>query len=455
MKIFGTFGTRGIVNEKMSSDFALKIGLSFGSLLKEESESGKVLVGRDTRTSGQMLRNALVSGLQSTGYDVIDVGVVPTPAIQLGCRRDDDVVGGVIITASHNPPEYNGIKLLESNGMGLKKEREAQVEEIFASEDFYEADYTEIGESEQKKVLSNYKEEIKSNLEVEDIREADISIVVDPGNGSGSFGTSYLLRELGCEVKTLNSQPDGFFPGRDPEPTKKNLKDLRKLVPALGADLGVAHDGDADRAVFVDENGNFIEGDKTFGLIVDDMIGEDETVVTTVATSNLIDDLAKRNNGNVVKTEVGDLIVARKLHEIDGKVGGEENGGVIFPEMALGRDGAYTAAKIIEILSKKSESLSGLVENLPDYSQFKSKVECPDDKKSEVMDKTKNEIKKRIDADFDETDGLKAIVEDGWMIVRPSGTEPVVRCFSEAKKEERAEELLEIGLNSIKSSLEN
>mgnify|MGYP000521172209 CR=1 FL=1 len=185
------------------------------------------------------------------------------------------------------------------------------------------------------------------------------------------------------------------------------------------------------------------------------MIGKDETVVTTVATSNLIDDIAKRNNGNVVKTEVGDLIVARKLHEIDGKVGGEENGGVIFPEMALGRDGAYTAAKIIEILSKESESLSGLVDDLPDYSQFKSKVECPDDKKSEVMDKTKNEIKKRIDADFDETDGLKAIVEDGWMIVRPSGTEPVVRCFSESKTEKRAEELLEIGLNSIKSSLEN
>ncbi len=452
MKIFGTFGTRGIVNKRLTPKFALKIGLSFGSLLKREEKTGKILLGRDTRTSGEMISNALISGLHSCGFDVIDVGITPTPSIQLSCRRKN-VLGGVIITASHNPAEYNGIKLLEPNGMGLKKERERKVEEIFEEENYSRSNWRDIGNTKTQNILENYKNEIINNLDTDKIENHEIKIIVDCGNGSGCFSTPYILRKIGCDVRTINSQPDGFFPGRNPEPTEENLKDLKKTVPALNADLGVAHDGDADRAVFVDEDGNFIEGDKTFGMIVNDMIGKNDTVVTTVATSSLIDEIAEKNDGKSIKTAVGDLIVSRKLNKINGKVGGEENGGVIFPEMALGRDGAMTAAKIVEILTKKDKSLSRIVSELPNYTQFKSKINCPENEKKEVMEKVNSKLKEGIDAEFDETDGLKAIKEDGWVIVRPSGTEPLIRCFSESKDEQKAKELLNIGLKTIKTTL--
>ena len=448
-KLFGTFGVRGIANEKITPEFALKIGMAFGTMLKREGRKKPlVVVGRDTRVSGEMLKNALISGLLSVGCDVIDVGIAPTPAVQWATKHFN-ADGGAVITASHNPPEYNGIKLLEPNGMGLKKEREAVVEELFFKEEFDRAKWWEIGEVRREDIIKDYIEAIKSRVDVEAIKKRRPFVVVDTSNGAGSLTLPYLLRELGCKVVSVNAHPDGHFPARNPEPNEENLKGFMEIVKALGADFGVAQDGDADRAVFIDENGRFIQGDKTFALVADAVLRENGggLLVTTVATSNLLDDIAKRNNARVMRTKVGDLVVARALLENNGTIGGEENGGVIFPDHVLGRDGAMTVAKIVEIFAKSGKKFSELIDELPKYYQIKTKRHVEGDR-YEIVNKVA-EMAREKGYTVDTTDGAKVIFDDGWVLVRASGTEPIIRIFSEAKSEEKAKEYLELGLSLL------
>ncbi|WP_457742746.1 phosphoglucosamine mutase [Thermococcus sp.] len=453
-KLFGTFGVRGVANEKITPEFALRMGMAFGTMLRREGrEKPLVVVGRDTRVSGEMLKNALVSGLLSVGCDVIDVGIAPTPAIQWATSHFK-ADGGAVITASHNPPEYNGIKLLEPNGMGLKKEREAVVEEIFFSEDFDRAKWDEIGELRKEDIIKPYIEAIKSRVDVEAIKKRRPFVVVDTSNGAGSLTLPYLLRELGCKVVSVNAHPDGHFPARNPEPNEENLRGFMKIVKALGADFGVAQDGDADRAVFIDENGRFIQGDKTFALVADAVLKEKGggLLVTTIATSNLLDDIARKNNAKVMRTKVGDLIVARALLEHNGTIGGEENGGVIFPDFVLGRDGAMTTAKIVEIFAKSGKKFSELIDELPKYYQFKTKRKVEGDRKA-IVEKVA-ELAKAKGYTVDTTDGAKIVFEDGWVLVRASGTEPIIRVFSEARSEEKAKEYLELGLKLLEEATE-
>ncbi|MFA4662931.1 phosphoglucosamine mutase [Pyrococcus kukulkanii] len=452
-KLFGTFGVRGIANEKITPEFALKIGMAFGTMLKREGRKKPlVVVGRDTRVSGEMLKNALISGLLSVGCDVIDVGIAPTPAVQWATKHFN-ADGGAVITASHNPPEYNGIKLLEPNGMGLKKEREAVVEELFFKEEFDRAKLWEIGEVRREDIIKDYIEAIKSKVDVEAIKKRRPFVVVDTSNGAGSLTLPYLLRELGCKVVSVNAHPDGHFPARNPEPNEENLKDFMEIVKALGADFGVAQDGDADRAVFIDENGRFIQGDKTFALVADAVLRENGggLLVTTVATSNLLDDIAKRNNARVMRTKVGDLVVARALLENNGTIGGEENGGVIFPDHVLGRDGAMTVAKIVEIFAKSGKKFSELIDELPKYYQIKTKRHVEGDR-YEIVNKVA-EMAREKGYTVDTTDGAKIVFEDGWVLVRASGTEPIIRIFSEAKSEEKAKEYLELGLSLLEKAV--
>ncbi|USH00886.1 phosphoglucosamine mutase [Thermococcus argininiproducens] len=453
-KIFGTFGVRGIANEKITPEFALKMGLAFGTLLKREEPTKElwVVVGRDTRVSGEMLKNALISGLLSTGINVIDVGIAPTPAIQFACKYFK-VDGGAVITASHNPPEYNGIKLLEPNGLGLKKERESIVEELFFNEEFHKAKWHEIGQLLERDIIRPYIDAIKSKVDIEVIKKRRPFVVVDTSNGAGSLVLPYLLRELGCKVVSVNAQPDGHFPARNPEPNEENLQGFMKIVKALGADFGVAQDGDADRSVFIDENGNFVQGDKTFALVVKDMLEENKggLVVTTIATSHIIDELAKMYNGKVIKTKVGDLIVSRTLLEHNGLVGGEENGGVIFPDHVLGRDGAMTVAKIVEIFAKSGKKFSELIGTLPKFYQLKTKKHVEGDRKIIVAKVA--EFAKKEGLTIDTTDGTKILFKDGWVLVRASGTEPIIRIFAEAKSEEKVREYLNLGLDLLEKVL--
>ncbi|WP_455240280.1 phosphoglucosamine mutase [Methanothermobacter tenebrarum] len=449
-KLFGTFGVRRIANKQLTPEFASKLSAAFGSLI-----GGKVAVGGDTRTSTPMIKHAVIAGLLSSGCDVVDLGILPTPTVQYAVRKYYDA--GVIITASHNPPEYNGIKFVDEHGIGVKEEIEEKIEKIFFEEKVERVPWENIGSTTRnRRIIREYIDEVIKRVDADIIREANFTVVVDCGSGAASYTTPYLLRELGCEVLSLNCQPDGFFPGRNPEPTPENLKDLMNTVKASGADLGIAHDGDADRTICIDEKGEFIFGDKTFALVEKKMLKENKggLIVTTVATTSAIYDIARENNGKVITTPVGDLIVARTLKEKKGLFGGEENGGLIFPDFVYGRDGALSAAKILEIMAEEGKPISKLVAELPKYYSEKMKIGCPDELKPKVMATIQEKVEKdpKIDR-IDTTDGVKIFKEDGWVIIRPSGTEPIFRCFAEAKSQEKATQMAKWGISIVKKSI--
>jgi phosphomannomutase/phosphoglucomutase len=448
-RLFGTFGVRRVANEEMTPEFAARLAASYGTLVQ-----GTVAIGGDTRTSTSMLKHAITAGLLSSGCDVVDLGVLPTPAIQYAVRNYYD--GGIIVTASHNPPKYNGLKFVDEYGIGTPDDMELKVEEMFFDSKPKRAKWDEIGKVyTNDNIIDEYIDEAIKRVDAEAIRNAHLKVVVDCGSGAGSYTAPYLLRKLGCDVTTLNCQADGHFPGRNPEPIEENLGDLIATVKELGADIGLAHDGDADRTICIDEKGNFVLGDKTFSLVEKAMLKENNggTIVTTVATSTAIYDIAKEYGGEVIATAVGDLLVARKLQETNGLFGGEENGGLIFPDFVYGRDAAMTVSKILEIIAKEKKPLSELVGELPEYYTVKMKTECPDDKKEEVMSKIAKEIAETTDYKLDRTDGVKILKDDGWVIIRPSGTEPIFRCFAETDNIDKSQEMTEWGISLVKKYL--
>ena len=445
-RLFGTFGVRRTANDVLTPEFASRLAACYGTQIK-----GTVAVGGDTRTSTIMLKQAVIAGLLSSGCDVVDLGILPTPGVQYAVRKYYD--GGVMITASHNPPQYNGLKFLDEYGIGIPDEMDFAIEKLYFDEEPDRVPFSEIGQLYRNdKIIDEYVDEAVSKVDVEAIRKAKLKVVVDCGSGAGCFTAPYLIRKLGCEVTTLNSQADGFFPGRDPEPIEENLQELIHVVKELNADIGLAHDGDADRTICIDEKGNFVLGDKTFTLVEKQMLKENNggTIVTTVATSQAIYDVADEFNGEVIATAVGDLLVARKLKDEDGLFGGEENGGLIFPDFVYGRDAVMTVAKILEIVAKEAKPLSELVAELPVYYASKMKIECPDDEKEFVMSSIADEIKTSTDFELDLTDGVKILKDDGWVIIRPSGTEPIFRCFAESDSQKKADEMTDWGMSLIK-----
>lgn len=447
-RLFGTFGVRRAANEVLTPEFASKLAAAYGTLVK-----GQVAVGGDPRTSTPMIKHAVISGLLSSGCKVIDLGILPTPAVQYAVRNYYN--GGVIITASHNPPHDNGIKFVDEDGIGIPDDMEEKIEDMFFDENPERVSWDNIAEVETNhNIIEEYIDKVIQRVDAKAIINAGLKVVVDCGSGAACFTTPYLLRKLGCRVTTINCQPDGFFPGRNPEPTEDNLQDLIHAVKTLEADLGIAHDGDADRTICIDENGDFVLGDKTFALVEKFMLKENDggLIVTTVATSSAIYDIAEEYGGEVIATRVGDLLVARELKDKNGLFGGEENGGLIFPDFVYGRDAALTTAKIVEIMAKEEKSLSNLINELPSYRSDKRKVKCPDELKSEVMEKIKQATS---EYKVDTKDGVKIFTEKGWVIIRPSGTEPIFRCFAEAKNETDAKKMAKWGISLVSEHLKN
>jgi phosphomannomutase/phosphoglucomutase len=442
-KLFGTNGIRGVVNEDMNCNLALGIGKAWGTYLKRTVKRPKVAIGTDARLSNHMLKNAISAGLIAIGCDVVDVGLVPTPTLQYTVK-EKDFDSGVIITASHNPPHFNGIKGIASDGTEFSKDIEEEIEKIYFDESFSLADWKDVGEfTTWDGAIDLYIIGILNAVDVDLIKKKQFHIVLDCGNGAGGVVTPILLKKLNCKITELYCELDGTFPGHNSEPLPENLVDLIKKVPEVGADLGAAQDGDADRAIFVDEKGEYIWGDKSLALGAKNATKEGGGIaVTPVTTSSCFDDVVKDNNGKVIHTAVGSPIVARVMIENNAVFGGEENGGLIFPEMQYCRDSAMSIAKILEIMAKEDNKLSELIDEIPKYEVFKTKMPCPHDKKEIVMktlaEQTKND---KSVIEVDETDGVKLYVEDGWVLMRPSGTEPIFRVYSESKNKNRAEEL--------------
>ena len=446
--LFGTNGIRGIVNEELTPEFVTEVGIAVGTYFN----AGKILIGCDSRTSSLLFVRSAIAGLTSAGCDVYDVGYAPTPAIQFAVKHFK-MDGAVIITASHNPPEYNGIKVAADDGVEIPREEEVKIEEIFFDRKFNRKEWNKLGKAVSfPGILDVYKEAIKRHIDAEAIGEKHFKVVIDPANSVGVLVTPYLLRELGCDVITINAQLDGNFPGRLPEPKPETLGELAETVKATGADLGIAHDGDADRCFFVDELGNICLGDETGAIIVDYILQRfpNSVVVTPISSSRMLEDIIQRRGAELLWTEVGSTTVSKKMQEVNSVISIEDNGGVFYTPHQPVRDGALASALMLEILAKSNKTLSQLVDQLPKYFIIKERIDCPNEEKQTVLEKL---LKQTENYNRITIDGVKIFFEDSSVLIRPSGTEAIYRVYVEAKDEERARELTNWGVSLVKKNL--
>ncbi|MBR4227274.1 MAG: phosphoglucosamine mutase [Candidatus Methanomethylophilaceae archaeon] len=434
MKMFGTNGIRGVVNGYMSAELALKVGKSIAKVLGP----GRIAIAKDTRTSADMVACAVESGLLSMGADVVDLGMVPTPALQYYVKTHSDVVAGVMITASHNPPEFNGIKCVSSDGTECSHEEEAAIEDAYETE-LECPGWDGVGSvTHVSDAGEAYIDAVVSKVDAEAIRKAGLKACLDCSNGAASYTTPLLMKKLGVKVVTINASPDGRFPGHFSEPTEDNLADLKRITAEAGCDLGFAHDGDADRCVFVTGSGRYVPGDQSLAILGRSAVKKNGggTVVTTVATSCVVEEAVKSVGGTVEYTAVGSPIVARRMISNGALFGGEENGGLIFADHQYCRDGAMSIAKMLEAVVRIG-SLDEQVDSLPRFFTIKAAVACPDGLKKATIDEiARRHAGERINL----TDGLRIDYDDGWVLMRPSGTEPKFRVYSESKDRAVAEE---------------
>jgi len=432
--LFGTNGVRGIIGEDMNPELVMKIGFSLGTMIE-----GRVALGRDTRTSGEALAAAMRSGLLASGCDVIDLDILPTPALQYLVREHYD--GGAMITASHNPPEYNGVKVIEGDGTEMDDTRTIALESLIFSEDVRVADWKSVGKlTDESHRIEEYISAIVSHFPTACCK--GMVVVVDPGSGPAAATTPEILRRMGCTVHTINGRFDGTFPGRLPEPSPEGLALLTETVIATKAAFGVAHDGDADRAVFVDEKGIFMNENLTFAMLARAACHRNPgIVVTPVSTSDVIREVAADCGCTTTYTPVGSIYVARtmlKLLEAGEKVafGGEGNGGQIFPNHQFCRDGGMTAAAMAELVAGSTVPISTLADEIPPYTMVKEKIHSDDPKT--ILSTVRSACS---ELDLNETDGIHIRWDDAWALIRPSGTEPFIRLYAESRDPGRAEEV--------------
>jgi phosphomannomutase/phosphoglucomutase len=448
-KLFGTNGIRGLVNKELTPEIVVKVGTAIGTFFKRKN----LLVGYDARTSGPMFAKAVIAGLTATGCNVFSAGMCPTPALQFAVKNHC-MGGGVIVTASHNPPEYNGIKVIWQDGIELSHEQETEIEVIFFENKEVLADWDKLGTTtDLTQIKEEYVTAIEKHVDVSKITEKHYHVVVDAANSVGGLTAPTLLRELGCRVTTINANIDGTFPGRMPEPRPENLRDVSLTMKALGADLGVAFDGDADRSIFIDEKGEVYMGDKTFAIVEKYFLLKNpgSKIVTPVSSSTLIKETADAYKGEIVLVKVGSVTVSQKMKAINAKLGGEENGGVFYGPHQSVRDGAMTTALLLEIMANTGAKLSKLVEEQPQYFIEKGKVDCPENKKEKLLKILREKIKGK---NVSTIDGVKIWFEDkSAILVRPSGTEPTYRLYAEAKTQEKALKLVEEYSELVRKSL--
>ena len=432
-KLFGTSGIRGKIGSEVTCELALNVGKSLATYLGNE---GKVVVGFDTRTTNEMLDQAICAGLLESGVDVVKIGMVPTPLVGYATEKLDGDAG-IMLTASHNPSQYNGIKIWNKNGMAYTSVQEGEIENIYNNKLYKSVTWDKVGSiSVNEEIKGRYIDDLVGMVE---IREG-LKVVIDCASGAGSEISPLVFRKAGCEVTTLNSQPDGFFPGRNPEPNAENLQNLMKTVVAIGADLGIAHDGDADRMITVDEKGNISPFDSLLALISKEFEGD---IVTTVDAGLCMDESV---DGEVLRTPVGDVNVAEVIIEKNAAFGGEPSGTWLHPDFCMCPDGILSGLRMAELVSKKGK-LSDLLAEIPSYPNIREKITCSKEAKIEVMNNMEELLKDAFD-DIRETNSLDGVrltfEDDSWVLVRPSGTEDYVRITIESRSQERAEEINEI-----------
>ncbi len=425
--MFGTSGIRGTVGEAITAELALSIGRAVASDGYE-----RVVVGRDARESGAVLVDAVTAGLRECGADVLEAGIEPTPTIARAVSRTN-ADAGVVVTASHNPAPDNGLKLWSASGKAFDPE---QLDAIAARVEGDKYDLRPWDGQGSLEPLEDATDRHAAALREAVSIDEPPSVAVDVGNGTGAI-TAHVLSELGCDVVTLNGQRDGRFPGRPSEPTQETLGDLSALVEATDAAVGIAHDGDADRMLAVDETGSFVPKDALLALFAREAATDGDVIAAPIDTSMAVDDALATVGASVSRTRVGDGFVADCATRPDVVFGGEPSGAWIWPDETLCPDGPLAACKLVELVADRGP-LSDLVGEIETYPIRRTSIKLED--KEAVMNQVRDRVHERYD-DVETLDGVYVDVDDGWFLLRPSGTEPVVRLTAEARDEFRAEQL--------------
>ncbi len=428
-------GVRGIFGESLTPEIAVKFASHFGIFC----DRGKIIVGRDSRTSGPEMFRAVSAGLMSVGCDVVYLGIVSTPTVLLAVE-ESDAIGGISITASHNPAEWNAMKFVGENGMFLfPQEAQKFIDSI--KEPIELAGSDKIGKLTQDTESTNHHIKKILNipyLDIEKIKTKNFKVVIDSVNGAGGMISPQLLRDLGCEVIELNSEPTGIF-AHTPEPLNKNLKQLEEAVAAHKADIGFATDPDVDRLAIVDENGKCIGEELSLLLaekfILSKMKGD---IVTNLSSSMASEDIAKEFGVKVHRTKVGEINVGKKMKEINSPIGGEGNGGIICPEVHYTRDAPAGMALILGYMAESNKTISQLATGIPHYFFAKDKIKVEPDKLDEIMNKFPIIF---TDYKLDKTDGIKILGDKFWIHLRKSGTEPIIRIYVESDSLQKSQKL--------------
>ncbi len=448
-KLFGSSGVRGLANVELTPLLACKVGLAVASYARAKA----AVVARDTRVSGNMLQDALVSSLLSTGTNVYLAGMVATPVAAYATRAFGADVG-FMLTASHNPPQYNGIKVFNKETLSYIDADQDAVESKIAKSDFALSNWKNLGHTVNIDASVPYLQMAKKAVSI----KKKWHVVVDPGCGGAYNIGPKLLKEVGCKVTALNAQADGHFPARSSEPTATSLKDLSDVVRVLGADIGVAFDGDADRVAFVDEKGVFVNFDRSLSGYAAYILKRNHggVVVTNVEASMCFETMAKKFNGKTVRTKVGDIYVSEAIKRDEAVFGGEPCGAWVHPSQHFCPDGPLSSALFLMALEDEEKTVSEFIGEVPEYITLRENISCPNELKKKAVKNVEESLKMEFKGytDFSTIDGVRLALKNGWLLIRASGTEPLIRLTVEGESTKVAKGLMHKATALIQQQIE-
>jgi phosphoglucosamine mutase len=446
-RLFGTSGIRGVVGQDLSPDFCHMVALAIGTTLPQSST---VCIATDTRISRDVIKEAITTGLLSCGIDVVDLGILPTPALAL-LTRESGFAAGVMVTASHNPPEFNGIKLFAPDSSGYSQAQEAEIERVYFEQKFRQGKKGTLEQAQDMK--RSYLSFIQSRLTLPGSNRP-LKVVVDPGNGAASKFVSDIFVRMGFDVVSVNDEPDGLFPGRSPEPKEDTLRGTVDFLRQHNADFAICFDGDADRVVFCDREGflGFNEPIAFVSRLAVKKTGK-KKVATTVETGYLLDLTMKELGAEVVRGRVGDVAVAHLAQQLDAALGVEQVGVYIMPEAGYYPDSIFASLFLLSQLKEAGEIRQSF-QSTPRLFFEKAKVPCPNELKESIMARVKEKAYVFAPDEINTLDGVRLEFADSWMLLRASGTEPVIRVVSESMSQRKTDELINKGRKLVKSLVE-
>ena len=434
-KFFGTNGIRGIFDEDFNLEFIHDMTLAIATYFKE----GPILIGYDGRDSSSVIAKVICATLNSAGLDCNNAGLIPTPCLEYVVKTLG-YSGGIMITASHNPPQYNGIKPAAKDGVEIPREDELIIEEIFLTKKWIK-NPSKWGKTRiENRANQIYLDGIISQVNSNNIKSKKFKVVLDLGNGTQIVSAPILCKNLNCDVILINENIDGKFPGRGSEPTSQNLSALSDAVKKNTADLGIAFDGDGDRSIFCDDHGEILTGDKSALVLTKHILKKNPTsiIVTCLNSGSNIEVVAKQYNSQVIRTKVGSVEVSRKMIPTNALIGFEENGGFMYGKHNQVRDGCMALALMLDLLANSGRKLSEEIGALPASFTTKDKISCSRDDAKKLIAKLKEEY-----PTSDTTDGIKiSIDQKTWVMIRPSGTEPIIRIYVEAESKLKLDSLM-------------